>query len=81
MENAAVELRASNILTRIEPNCFENVRNDVDLNIKMMTKNKIMINSNKYPIFYYVIYNTRLGGWTSISTIAFYKNNNDRKIK
>ena len=71
MENVAVELRASNILTRIEQNCFENVRNDIDLNIKMMSKNKIMINSNKYPIFYYVIYTTRLGGWTSISTIAF----------
>ena len=39
VENVAVEFRASNILIRIEPNCFENVRNDVDLNIKMMNIN------------------------------------------
>ena len=37
MENVAVEFRACNILIRIEPNCFENVRNDVDLNIRMMS--------------------------------------------
>ena len=42
MENVAVEFRASNILIRIEPNCFENVRNDVDLKYKNVKNIKMM---------------------------------------